>query len=348
MFGIDYLGGGRYGDVILKNHPKGWAAGFIYDLDGFGPALPVIDKLAAKAITPIIRTHLVYKDNHKFGRSELELAVARAIEFKPVIEKHLKVCNFDISPYLEQQLTDKAFLDETFARIKSILPFCNLVNSPIKPGIFYPGAVNEIHSAETYPLTQPLNYGHDGMSAFDTDMQTLKQKYFYVSRGFYIWIPPCNGKRNTKGDSPNDDDRSRRKFWLRAEHFPHILYLTTEKGNTGLKEHWIGKAQGDQHNVEPKGNDLKPVLIAPFSNTRLGLRAGGRVISSSTAPVLYKEGRYPVKRYIYRFGTYGYLLGEQARQLQGHSVCEVIDLNTKKVYGRWNPGFRERDYRPNG
>ena len=28
MFGIDYLGGATYGDVILNNHPKGWGAGF--------------------------------------------------------------------------------------------------------------------------------------------------------------------------------------------------------------------------------------------------------------------------------------------------------------------------------
>lgn len=41
-YGIDYLGGARYPNIILDWHPPGWSAGFFYEyvwvlgLAGFG------------------------------------------------------------------------------------------------------------------------------------------------------------------------------------------------------------------------------------------------------------------------------------------------------------------------
>ena len=40
MYGLDHLGGAKYPDLLVREHPNGWAAGFFANT--FGNAWPTI------------------------------------------------------------------------------------------------------------------------------------------------------------------------------------------------------------------------------------------------------------------------------------------------------------------
>ena len=70
IFGIDYLGGANYGNVIINEHPAGWAAGFILNTNEPSwpkrNAWPVIESLARTGRCPLIRVHAIWDDAHTY------------------------------------------------------------------------------------------------------------------------------------------------------------------------------------------------------------------------------------------------------------------------------------------
>ena len=68
IFGMDYLAGRKYLDVIKRAHPRQWAIGGFAET--FGDFMPVALWACQNAI-PLIRIQMLWSDVHKFGDKDI-------------------------------------------------------------------------------------------------------------------------------------------------------------------------------------------------------------------------------------------------------------------------------------
>lgn len=335
IWGLDYLGGAKYKDVILREHPEGWAAGFFTYVDGFGDSLPVVEALILTGRCPIVRLHLMWKDKHDFRESDISFVQREARRVKQLVDKYRYTSQFRISWACEHKM-NSALNAKFYNAVKSILGDTVLyVNTPLKDGALMSGVINEFHGHDTKPRTGGvIHFSYDGTNCFDADVEAYKKNYASADIHFF-WFPQMNGRLKTEDKTP----RPKRKAWPTSNEIDSAIYLHNPKGGAALPSKWIWKSHSDRHQTPPESRAGKPVLITPVKGARVELVAdNGQVVATAR-----HSGRFTDGREMYRFSDFGFNLAEKAKRIQGHSVCKV--RIGSKVYGRVNPAFRQNEYR---
>lgn len=186
IYGMDYLGGAKYPDVVLKNHPKGWAAGF-FGIE-FGDVLPLVTKLADSGKCPLIRIQLLWShSNHTYGKSDLPRAIRLAKRFDR-LTGHARI---ELSPFCEHNL---ALPDPYLEAVKAAAPSCEIINTPWK-GAWSKRFKNETHDFNSAGLCH--NFSFDGV---DCLKYPLPKPLPYEA--LFLWTPRFNGKVDENEKTP--------------------------------------------------------------------------------------------------------------------------------------------------
>lgn len=333
-YGLDYLGGAKYADIIARSHPNGFAAGFFANT--FGAAWNSIENLLATRRCPEIRVHAVYEANHLYVRAKhlpiIKREAARAVETK----KKYPSVDVQFSPFCEHRIKG-ADLAEIFNLLKRDYPSLVRVNNP-EPGKgdLYPGVINETHG-NAAKLKEPYNFSYDGVSCVDSNATRMKAKHA-TSRTFYWWVPQFNLRKNVGDTTPIAE----RKAIPTTELINSIVYLRNERGEVSLPTggSWIWKSHADQHEAPiPEPRASKPVLITPVRAARFELvAANGQVVQT-----LPYYGTFSGGGYRYYADEFGYLVSDKAMHVQGSPVLRL--RAGTKFYGKVNAAFRAGTFR---
>jgi len=337
MWGRDYLGGANYGELIIREHPEGWAAGFILNTnDPKWPKSnmwPVIEKLAATGRCPRIRVHAMWEDNHQYNPGKHDRIINRELLKTLAMRDRFPGVEWEFSPFCERGNSSG---NELFKKLAASAKGLTLVNSVYKSDLVFQATVkNEVHGPTPKPRGA-YNYSTDGSSAIDIDIESLKTTHKDAST-FYFWVPQDNGRLNTNDKTARN---ARKAFPFTGEFMDSIIFLSTAKGKTNLTSQHIYKTHADQHSSpEPEPRAGKPVLITRVDSRRVDLVAdNGQVVGS-----FGRTGKFTDGRPLYRGTTFGYLLALKAIRIQGHPVVKLVADG--KVIGTINPGFRDGSYR---
>lgn len=343
-FGIDFLGGARYQQTILAEHPRTYGFGCFAEVEGFGKAYDLIDKVASLDV-PFIRIQLIWKDDHNFTDKDLLVAKKRCQILAPIINKYPKV-KWYISPCCEHRFSKHEQFDK-FARVLlDTLPASKyyIVNSPDGAGLKSNIYLNEFHGGIVKPTHTACAFSFDGGQCVDSDIETYKTNYAN-SEYFMLWNSQCNGNRKVfkPGDKrgPTDYvDRAKRIYWPTPKQIDSWVYLTTHnKGNTKIPKGWIFKSHSDQHTMPPSGKDQKPCWVKLPKFKAIEIRAqNGQLIDKAPYFGTFEGGGHR-----YYHSDWGYILAEKAFRIQGHCVCNVF-ADSKKV-GQINLAFRDGSFR---
>jgi len=328
LYGIDALGGSKYGSVIVNSHPDGFALGIFTQKDLFGDAYPVVDEALAKRRIPLVRYNLRWSDSHSFSARDFPKIVAEARRFVPLVNKYPNVeCQF--SGATEHQLNAKLAQQLANAVLAIIPERCSYVNNPWEgKGSFIPATsriLNEVHGSKAQKprIGGRYNWSADGSDVFDFDITKLKNRLSDADV-FFFWTSQNNGRRNAADPTP----RPQRKFWPTGDLMRMQAYLATDEGTVKLPKRFLYKSKSDQHFPVPAKRELKPVFIVPPAIKSLELRRGNEVFKGAK-PQPFADGR--VRFYMPDFG---YRMGPS---------LEIFG-NGKKM-GTVNGGFRTGTYR---
>lgn len=332
IYGLDYLGGARYGDLIVKEHPEGWAAGFFFET--FGDATPAITKLLSTGRCPLVRIHLLW-NNHLFGATEVERAkrLARKVE---AIAQRFKNVKVEVSPFCEHRLQNPdSYLDQ----VAQQCPSCTIVNSPeYGRGRYSKKYKNDCHGSHPKPNGK-YNFSFDGLNCVDTDIEMFKQRHA-SSDVFFFWHPRFNLKWAEKDTTPI----SQRRALPDSNLIDSVIYLKNDRGATKPARGMTLKSHAENHGPsngrpDPKGDKL--LIIAQQKAATLELRAA----NGQTVDTLVYYGSYSGTGGGYRYysKTWGFLIAEKAQRIQGTGLVKIT-YNGKEL-GVVNPAFRDGTFR---
>jgi hypothetical protein len=345
-YGIDFLGGARYQKTVLAEHPRKFGFGVFAEVDGFGKAYDLIDKVAALGV-PFIRVQLQWRDKHDFSSADLKVTENRCKLLLPIIKKHPSV-KWYISPICEHNLDQRQFQPFADVVAKYLGGLVQIVNSPnFKKGFVSKEYLNEYHHEEKPRGGGRYAFSFDGANIVDSDIEKYKGNYSNAEY-FMLWNSQCNGRRNLTDSTP----RQQRKFFPMPKQIDSWVHLVTNsKGATNYPSSFIGKSHSDQHKIPPEGKDQKRVEILPMNvqPDRLHLvAANGQKIATSTKKAPYNEkvngkvGKQIGWRY-YFATEWGFELANRAKRLAGTAICTLLGDNKK--LGTVNPAFRDGKYR---
>lgn len=330
IFGMDYLGGAKYPNVIKASHPLGWAAGFFDDT--FGDCMPAV-KAALSRGCRHIRIQLFWEPSHVYDNTSLKKIIDKSTRWENFRRQNQTV-TVELSVFCEHNLrTPDKFLDVA----AKAAPSCIIVNSPLKTGALSQKYKNEFHGAETKPrASSRFNFSFDGTACVDADVETYKKNYG-KSDVFFFWDARFNGK----GESNEVDPKTQkpipipnRKNWPDASLIESIEYLKNPKGAASLVSNDLWKSHS-----ENKGNNdtraEKPVYLSKEKSTFAELRFNGKVIGK----LKRYPGDMPDGRARYYFAEMGYKVSKKYQ----NKLIEVWINN--KFRGTVNPAFRQNEYR---
>lgn len=271
-FGIDYLAGAAFPDVVLHAHPTGWAGGFFANT--FGNVFPLVRKLLRSGKCPEIRIHGVWADdtNHTYRPQEHWPMIRQAFRRCKALKRKWPDVVVQFSPLCEHTMNL-----ETVTRIHGALEQMGLggvvlVNS-VWTGALIKGGLNEVHGY-TLPNGQikapppgRYNWSADGEDCFGMDMDGAKAN-FSRAETFYFWFPGCNLKRKLKEDPFIPIPQ--RTYKPQVKHIKALAYLANPRGDTHMDKGWLLKPLADDHGPgDPKSN--KVVVIGPIQCSTLTL-----------------------------------------------------------------------------
>lgn len=339
LFGIDYLGGAKYKQLILDEHPSGWAAGFFVEDDLFGSPKDVIQELARSGRAPAIRINLAWKDDHVFTEADFAKIVFYAKRFSRFPKKYRNVTWYFSGA--TEHLLDARLSKKLADQVLAVLPKttnCFYVNNPWEGrGAFVYGdrIINEVHGSSARAPKGRFIFSYDGNNAVDDDIMKTKNK-MKKAEIFFLWHPAMNGRLKVDDDTP----RPQRRSWPTPQLIESLIYLQSDSGKgITIPQGWIWKSHADRNKTPPEDRAYKPVLLAPIKADTIELvTKDGRVIARSGKPLQFVDGRWR-----YYFSEYGYKLTQRSMRLQKDQVC-LIRINGK-IYGKINPAFRAGSFR---
>lgn len=325
IYGMDYLGGAQYKDVILKNHPQGWAAGFF--LSTFGDATKIIRSLAITSKAPVIRIHLLWSDTHAFGDNNIG-AIKAGAAIVQKIKKEIPFVTFEISPFCEHNLKNP---DKYLDIVEAYAPDCVPVNS-VWQGSLSKKYKNEVHGTKAKAVGGSYNFSWDGQSSVDTDVEAVKKLHSNADV-IYFWDARFNGKWEDNDKTP----RPQRKGWPDSKIIRSLSFLASKKAETKMPKGWIYKSHAENKgNGDPRAD--KPVFICPIKARQIE-------IVSFTGKVIEKLPYYGTfeDRFRYYASSWGYEISAKAIKAQGYSECQVF-IDGKNI-GVIDPAFRDGGFR---
>ena len=332
LYGLDLLLMGNYGQRAVETFPAGYALGVLWEVDGIKSPVSAVEQILASGKCPVIRIHLMWKDNHKFTNADIPETVMRARGVAVYVNRYPTV-EFYVSPWLENEVSAD-LAQKVFDAIKAVLPGrTKYVNSgPAK----LPGIAKEYHHVLKGQSGKYMT-SFDGVTCLDADVQKYKDNHANAEI-FFFWDYAFNCKYSSKDTTP----RPQRKLQPPAELIESIAAMKGNKGSTFLPANWIYKAYGEPEptasHAIPLPRSWKPLFIAPFTGGEIQLKCKGQVLATFKFDKPYLAGGG-----IYRFNNWGLSIYKKAMKLSGKPICNVWH-NGKKV-GSVNPIFRQGGYR---
>lgn len=323
-FGLDYLGGAKFSDLLVREHPAGWSAGFFANT--FGPCWSTVEALLRTGRCPEVRIHAVWEDDHRYIAAKHDPIIMAELRRANGLQATFPGVKVRFSPFCEHNI-GKAELEALYIKMGSIAKV-DFTNSYWK-GARLDNVVSEVHGKASIP-TGLFSYSFDGVSAVDSFVDEVKAKYKNATT-FYFWVPQFNLRKNTNDKTP----RPERKAIPTGKLIDSVIYLHRDGGKINLSSRHIWKSHADQHEVpKPESRALKPVFITPVKAKRIELVAdNGQVVYISGPALPFQSGKFR-----YYFAEYGYLIAEKAIRIQGHPVVAI--RADGRVLGRVNPAYR--------
>lgn len=315
MYGLDYLGGAKFKQLVLDEHPNGWAAGMFTNV--FGDAMPLAVALARTERCPRMRLQLHWEDDHKEKKDTFKKIEAEAKRVGRIIN-NIAWVDWRVSGFCENVLSaSRAAVLRDLVMEHMPNEGTSYVHSPLLKmgGHVLPGVINEIHGDDNRTVSGRMDFSFDGTGAFDADVTAYKSK-FSKSETFYLWYSGMNGRLNDADKTP----RPQRKAWPTSRYIDSLIYLSRDRGTVKIPADWILKSHSDRHTTPPEPRAGKPVIICPDAGDVITcVTAKDQVICTAKKGPLFKESRPgKPKRYIYRIDAdWGYLLAEKALRISG-------------------------------
>ena len=335
IFGNDYLAGNKYKKLVVAYHPRGFAAGIFFLVDGFGPGTPLAIALAESGKCPVIRFQLMWKDNHDFKRSDFNTIISRAGKVQELAIKY-KNLEWRISGACEHKL-NTADARELARLCKLAAPNCIYVNCPMTGGAVLPEEVNEFHGAEKEPRKVPrMQFSFDGTSAVDANVTEYKKNYKNAEI-FFLWIPQFNGRKTTKDTTP----RAQRLAYPTSELLQSVSILGSPMGDAvGFKGIYKSHAEQTKDITADDMRGNRPVIIIAQDVTRVNfITDNGTVVGTAAYGGPFSGGGF---RYYAK--DYGFKIAKKAVKIQGSSLVR-LKAGNKVLPGYINPSFRSGKYK---
>ena len=268
IYGVDYLGGAAFQNLVLKNHENGWAAGFFGE--EFGNVYPLIRKLAATGLAPAIRVQALWDATHRYGTAEQMVKVKQQLKrLCNIANNNLKV-EFYFSPYCEHNLK-AAEMEKTLQECRKILTAnkCNnitLVNCVWQgETIRQPDVVNEVHGNHAAPDGNYI-FSFDGLDCYNANTKKKKQQHA-KAQIFFFWTISMNLKKK-ENEKVTVEQRLKRSYRPQACHIKAMVALKAAKGQTNVpKEVTIKPMSEDCGDL--KSNKLLVLLKGKFKEVKL-------------------------------------------------------------------------------
>jgi hypothetical protein len=328
---IDYLGGARYPNLILEEHPAGWGAGFFSE--EFGHAFEISQELLATGRCPWMRQQFCWAGtSHEYGDKDIPTIIRLSQAYERLALQFPKV-HIALSPFCEHKLQNP---DKYLDIVAKHAPHCEPVNS------VYQGARSKRYRNEVHGdmVARPGDiYSQDGFSSWDRNVTKHKRDNRYASH-FGLWVPQLNCKHNEADATPINE----RKVVPTPQQLDSLIYHKNRRGKVSLPPGWIWKSHADQHGTPtPAPRESKPVLITDKNTKVAGFTLQCK--TGQSAGQLVYSGTFNDKKtgaiigHLYRLPDYGYIAAEKAVRLQGTPVVDLC-YPSGKVAGQVNPAFR--------
>ena len=336
-FGIDYLGGAAFADLVTSHHPAGMAAGFF--AEEFGNALPVVRKLAASGKAPVIRVHALWDSAHRYGTAQQVQTVRATLRKYCGIAKANPKVRFLFSPYCEHNLK-VAEMEKTLAVCRTVLrnqktSNVELVNC-IWQGQEVPGVINEVHGDHGVPKTKGYVYSFDGLDCYNANTQQIKNRHAKADL-FFFWTISMNLKKK-ENEKLTVAQRLARAYRPKAVHIDAMAAMVAARGRTSVPSSVTIKPMSEDCG-DAKSNKLLVILPEKYSTVELK-RNNGR--GDAVATLKRFDPPLDGPRYRYYAGEAG------CRYVKKNLVYLVADgkiLNHGKNKILFNPAFRDGTYR---
>lgn len=331
IYGIDYLAGATYSQLLINNHPKGWAAGFFANT--FGNAFPTIRALAKTGKCPVIRVHAVWDDLHRYNptthnpiiKNEFKKCVAAAKKFPKV--------QFQFSPFCEHTIEQRKF-DDIVVNLQASLPddVKNIifVNSSLKGDYIYDAKmiINECHgSKSSIPRKGRYNFSYDGQDCYNANVESDKKKQSKAEI-FFFWTLSLNLKKNEK-DKRTVAQRVADTYRPTKTNLDACIIMAEKKKEANTPSTWIVKPMSE--NVgDFKSNKLLIIMPADSSVEKIEMKWKGKVLAE-------------LKRFTPDYDGKGRFYAAKAGCEYGNKVCNIWinGVKNKSV----NPAFRGGSYK---
>lgn len=344
--GIFYGGGAKFKDLIIKEHPVGWGAGFFTNVEGFGDAMPLAKRLSDRGGVPFMKLNLSWKDKHDYTERDFPSILREAKRWKPFIMANPGI-TFYINGAVEHNL-DKVKAQKLIDQIADVYLLVEnvlFINNPSRAfkGQFLTARgklINEVHGKEPRPQGR-YSYDFDGTNSTDVFVDKYKEIH-KDAEFFFLFFCQNNGRKTTDDKTP----RKLRNAYPDYKQLDSLIYLgTNSKGGTKFPKDWVGKSHADQHKVPREPRASKPVWITPLKEKydKIELVAeNGQVVATFGQRQPFNDkrtGKQTGWRY-YCLNGFGYEVSEKAKRVQNGNPILKIRADGK-FKGTANAAFRD-------
>lgn len=330
IYGMDYLLGPHYPDVILHNHPAGFAVGMFATTGG--DAYSLLDKLLATGKVPAIRVQEVWHDNHLFSDKDIP-AITRLSQHYEQLALKYPDKKIWLSPFCEAQNIHNP---DKYLRVVALsAPHCFPIWCPIN-GVWSGNYPNEIHGGGPALSGAYIRSGDGGIHGhddIDLDITHEKQKHSNCEI-FFEWSCEYSGHYSMNEPHLPIDQR---KGWPTAQQINAMTFLANDKMNTNVSKGYCWKSNSENHGPTDTKAE-KGCLIAPHKahNGVAVLKAqNGATIEQLHYFGVYSDG----KSSRYYSQNMGVVIAKHALALSGSPLCDVF-IDGNKV-ATINPAFYE-------
>lgn len=336
-YGIDYLGGAAFADLVISAHKAGWAAGFF--AEEFGNAYPVVRRLARSGKAPVIRVHALWDAGHRYGSAAQQERVRNSLRKLCAIAKAFPAVQFYFSPYCEHNLKATE-MEKTLAICRTVIKN-QKVNNVLLVNCVWKGEVvqaddvlNEVHGEHAAPKGKYI-YSFDGLDCYNANTQTLKTKYAKAAV-FFFWTISMNLKKKDS-EKLTVAQRLARSYRPKAVHIEAMQAMAAAKGTTNVPSTITIKPMSEDCG-DLKSNKLLVLLGTKYSTVKL-LRNNAQKTEVATLkrydPPTGKQYRYYAAQAGYCYGKKNLVLVQADGKILSHEGKYVL----------FNPIFRDGTYR---
>jgi len=340
ILGLDYLGGAKYCDEILKAHPSGYAAGFFYDT--FGDSTVCIDKLAASGKASAFRVQLSWSDTHQFATRDFDAIAAKAGKIDQLARKYPRI-KFYVSGACEHNF-HRADAELLKRKVSGRCPSCAGYVNTVWKGALIDG-INEVHGKRA-AIAGDYFYSTDGEALIDLDADKLRQTHGRAKL-YFGWAPRFNLRQ--QGTTAKPKERTAKPS---IEYIQSIVRAIQPIGVvpkfpfavTKLKDKQLWKTHAEDKFGANDARANKPLFISKSKTLTLKLIASnGKEVGSIKYYGSYTDPGYHRHYSGSVSPAYGYQIAEKAKQISGSEFIVIRDGRTN--YGPINPAFRAGYFR---